>query len=83
MGWVWDHVPCAGSLSLVWLFVTPWTVGPQAPLSMKFPRQEYWGKLVFPSPGALPEPYFLHRQADSLPQRQLGSPYIWGKWTQK
>ena len=30
------------SLSLVRLFVTPWTVAHQAPLSMEFSRQEYW-----------------------------------------
>ena len=30
------------SLSHVWLFVTPWTVAYQAPLSMGFSRQEYW-----------------------------------------
>ena len=29
-------------LSCVWLFVTPWTVACQAPLSMGFSRQEYW-----------------------------------------
>ena len=28
------------SLSRVWLFVTPWTVACQAPLSMGFPRQD-------------------------------------------
>ena len=38
------------------LFVTPWTVARQAPLSMGFPRQEYWSGLPFPSPGDLPEP---------------------------
>ena len=27
----------------VQLFVTPWTVACQAPLSMEFSRQEYWG----------------------------------------
>ena len=37
-------------------FVTPWTVAPQAPLSMKFFRQEYWSGLPFPSPGDLPDP---------------------------
>ena len=26
-------------------FVTPWTVAHQAPLSMGFPRQEYWSGL--------------------------------------
>ena len=30
------------SLSRIRLFVTPWTVAYQAPLSMEFPRQEYW-----------------------------------------
>ena len=32
------------------LFVTPWTVACQAPLSIGFSRQEYWGELPFPSP---------------------------------
>ena len=35
---------------------TPWTVALQTPLSMGFPRQEYWGGLPFPSPGDLPDP---------------------------
>ena len=35
---------------------TPWTVAHQAPLSMGFPRQEYWSGLSFPSPGDLPNP---------------------------
>ena len=35
-------------------FVTPWTVAHWAPLSMGFPRQEYWSRLPFPSPGDLP-----------------------------
>ena len=35
---------------------TPWTVVCQAPLSMGFPRQEYWSGLPFPSPGHLPDP---------------------------
>ena len=36
--------PCtsAKSLSRVRLFVTPWTVAHQAPLSIEFSRQEYW-----------------------------------------
>ena len=37
-------------------FVTPWVVACQAPLSMGFPRQEYWSGLPFPSPGDLPDP---------------------------
>ena len=44
------------SLSRVWLFVTPWTVACQAPLSMVFARQEYWSGLPFPTPGDLPDP---------------------------
>ena len=44
------------SLSRVQLFVTPWTVAYQAPLSMEFSRQEYWNGLPFPSPGDLPDP---------------------------
>ena len=34
---------------------TPWTVDCQAPLSLGFSRQEYYG-LPFPSPGDLPDP---------------------------
>ena len=36
--------------------VTPWTVAHQPPLSMGFPRQEYWTGLPFLSPGDLPNP---------------------------
>ena len=43
-------------LRCVCLFVTPWTVVHQAPLSVGFPRQEYWSGLPFPSPGNLPIP---------------------------
>ena len=42
--------------SHVQLSATPWTVARQAPLSMKFSRQEYWSGLPFPSPGDLPNP---------------------------
>ena len=38
---------CLCVLSHVRLFVTPWTVAHQAPLSMGFPRQEYWSGLLF------------------------------------
>ena len=40
----------------VQLFVTPWTIANQAPLSMGFSRQEYWSGLPIPSPGDLPDP---------------------------
>ena len=36
--------------------LTPRTAPYQAPLSMGFPRQEYWSGLPFPSPGDLPDP---------------------------
>ena len=49
-------------LSHVQLFVTPWTVAHQAPLTMGFSRQEYWSRLPFPSPGNLPDP-----EIESLP----------------
>ena len=32
-------------------FVAPWTVACQAPLTMGFPRQEYWNGQPFPFPG--------------------------------
>ena len=35
---------------------TPWTVAHQAPLSMGFSRQEYWGGLLCPPPGDLSHP---------------------------
>ena len=38
------------SLSHVRLFATPWTAAYQAPLSMGFPRQEYWSGLPLLSP---------------------------------
>ena len=38
------------SLSHVRLLVTPWTAAYQAPLSMGFPRQEYWSGVPLPSP---------------------------------
>ena len=46
----------AKSLSHVQLFVTPWTVACQLPLSMGFSRQEYQSGLPFPPPGDLSGP---------------------------
>ena len=72
---------CA-ELSHVRLFVTPWSqsrpIAHQVPLSMGFPRQEYWRGLPFTSPGNLPNPgietepsRLLHWQVDSLPLHHL------------
>ena len=40
-------------------FAAPWTVACQVPLSMLFPRQEYWSGLPFPSPEDLSWPWDL------------------------
>ena len=46
----WDWNGCTKSLSRVQLFATSWTIAHQAPLSMRFSKQEYWSGLPFPSP---------------------------------
>ena len=57
-------------LSHVWPFVTLWFEAHQPPLSMGFPRQEYWSGLpfflqgIFPTQGS--NPRLLHWQAVSL-----------------
>ena len=50
-----EKTACTQLFSLVLLFVTPWTVVHQAPLSMGFSRQEYWIDLPFPLPRVLPD----------------------------
>ena len=71
-------------LSHVHLFVTPRTVAHQTPLSMGFPRQEYWSGLPLPDPGDLPFRAsnlsllcLLHWQVHSLLLCHLGSPKLW------
>ena len=68
------------SFSHIRLFATPWTVAYQAPLSMKFSRQEYWSGLPYPSPGDLPDPgikpMFPALQADTLPSEPPGKPLL-------
>ena len=57
---------------------TPWTVVCQAPLSMRFPRQEYWSGLPFSPPGDLPSSGLESRsptlQADGLLTELCGNP---------
>ena len=48
-----DAFSCVYVLSYVQFFATLWTVACQTPLSMRFPRQEYWSGLPFPTPGDL------------------------------
>ena len=79
-----DIVLCTGavlyvkSLSRVQLFVTLWTVTPQAPLTMGSSRQEHWRGLPCPSPGDLPdpgiEPGSPALQAESLPSEPPAKP---------
>ena len=58
------------ALSRVQLFVAPWAVACQTPLSMEFSRQGYWGGLSRSPPGDLPnteiEPVSPALQAGSL-----------------
>ena len=65
------------------IFEAPWTVVLQAPLSLGFPRQEYWSGLQFPSLGDLPDPgtkpmvscrQLPALQAYSLPPEPPGKP---------
>ena len=44
------------SFSLVSLFVTPWNVSHQIPLSMGLSQQDYWSEISFPTPGDLLDP---------------------------
>ena len=71
--------------SCIWLFATPWTVDCHAPLSMGLPRQEYWSRLPFPSPGDLLDPGIEptslispHWQEGSLPLMWSGKPFPLG-----
>ena len=60
----WVHVymflcTCGCELSHfsgVLFFATLWTVAHQVPLSLEFPKQEYWSGLPCPPPGNLPHP---------------------------
>ena len=70
-------------LSHTQLFVTPWTVTHQAPLSMGLLQREHWSRLLFPSQGIFPTQgsnlhllCLLHWQADSLPLSYQGSPLM-------
>ena len=61
--------------------VIPWTVSWQVPLSMEFSRQEHWSGLLFPPPGALPNPEIKPGspalEADYLSTEPQGKP-LWG-----
>ena len=57
--YMYQNVCVSSCCSCVWLFVTPWTVDCQAPLSMGSSKQQYWSRLPFPSAGGLPYPGIL------------------------
>ena len=57
--------------SCVWLFVIPWTIACQAPLSMGLSKQEYWSGLTFPSLGYLSIP--------GIKSKSLTSPALAGR----
>ena len=75
-------MPCVHAcvLSRGRVFVTSWTAAQEAPLSMGFPRQEYWSGLPFLPPEDLPNPVIEpaysvspESQTDSLPLSHWGS----------
>ena len=61
------------------LFATSGTVAHQPPLSMVFPRQEYWSGLPFPIPGNLPEPG-VEPTSPSSPALAAGFVYRCANW---
>ena len=61
------------------LFATPWTVASQAPLSVGFPRQEYWSGLPFPSlgvPGPGTKPTSLALAGRFFTDEPPGKPHL-------
>ena len=63
---------CARALSHVQLSAIPWTVAYRSPLSMGFPRQEYWSGVPFPTSGGLPDP--------GIEPKSLASPALAGRF---
>ena len=59
---------CVCVLSHVQLFVIPWTVACQVPLSIEFSSQQYWSGLLFPILGIFltqrSNPHLLHWQVN-------------------
>ena len=67
------------SLSHVQLFVTPWPIACQAPLSMGFSRQEYYSGLPCPSPGDLPNPG-TESASPALAGGFFNTSAVWASW---
>ena len=51
-----EYCCCCSIPKVLLTLCDPWTAACQAPLSMKFSRQEYWSGSPFPTPGDLPDP---------------------------
>ena len=79
LGLLFCIVQCMGlmcqQLSCVQLFITAWTVAHQAPLSMRFSRQEYWSELPLPSPGDFPDR--IEHRSPALQAGSLPSECVW------
>ena len=73
----WKISSCLVAKSCMALLLLHGLLVHQPPLSMGFPRQEYWSRLQFPSLGDIPDtgikPVSPAWQADSLPLSHLGS----------
>ena len=66
------------SPSHVWLFASPWSITHcLAPLSMGFPRQEYWRELPFPPPGDRPSPGIKRLSHVSRTGQQVTTSTTW------
>ena len=61
----------------------PWTVAHQAPLTVVFPRQEYWDGSSFLSPGDLPDPGIEPTSPASQAVSCIAGGFFtdWGVWT--
>ena len=80
LSWVYSFCCCLVNQVVSNTFVTQWNVACHAPLSMGFPKQEFWSGLPFPSPGDLPDPGIeptSHALAGGFfPTEPLGKPHI-------
>ena len=63
---------CAQLLSCVQLFVIPWPVALQVPLSIRFSREEHRRALPFSAPGDLPD--------SGIKPESLVSPAVTGRF---
>ena len=60
------HARVLSHFSHVQLFVAPWTIAHQSPVSMEFSQQEYWSGLPFPPSGNLLDPGIVFLMSSAL-----------------